>query len=225
MAGTGRKREPPPVRNDDLECAGRPCEACPARCDAGAAFSGEGRGNRFLASRVSRAARLPRAGPGSGGPRPARCDSVPVPAGTPSHRAGYGGGGAARNRAADGTAEADADGEAPGNRRPGRVLIRQRPLQKSRTHVMLCRSQAPVPGGAVSHSCRPAPGPAVRSRYLRRSRHLPAGGHRLRPTAHHPEDWPFSPEPRSGRHSSIRTSPGSTRSVPSKKRATCSWVR
>src|SRR5689334_16428175 len=35
----------------------------------------------------------------------------------------------------DGTAEADAAGEAPGNRRPGRVLIRRRPLQESRTHA------------------------------------------------------------------------------------------
>jgi len=56
--------------------------------------------------------------------------------GTPSHRYGYRGGGAARDRAADGTAEADAAGEAPGNRRPGRALIRRRSLQKA---APMCR--------------------------------------------------------------------------------------
>jgi len=41
-------------------------------------FSGAGRGGRYLASRVSPAARLPRPGPGSGRRRPARCEGVPV---------------------------------------------------------------------------------------------------------------------------------------------------
>jgi len=96
-------------------------------------FSGEGRGNRSLASRLSLAARLSRPRPDSGRPRPPRCESVTVITGTPSHRYGYRGGGSARDWAADGTAEADAAGEAPGNRRPGRVLIRRRSLQESRT--------------------------------------------------------------------------------------------
>jgi len=41
-------------------------------------FSGESRGYRYLASRVSFAARLPRDGPGSGRLRPARCEVVPA---------------------------------------------------------------------------------------------------------------------------------------------------
>lgn len=50
---------------------------------------------------------------------------------------------------------------------------------------------------------------------------------RFRPTAHHQMDLDAFAQsgPGSGRHSSTRTSPGSTRSVPSKKRATCSRVR
>jgi len=39
-------------------------------------FSGESRGNRYLASRVSLAAGLSRTGPDSGRPRPPRCESV-----------------------------------------------------------------------------------------------------------------------------------------------------
>jgi hypothetical protein len=62
------------------------------------------------------------------------------------HRAGYRGGSAARNRAASGTAEADAKDEAPGSPWPGHVLISQRSLQKSRTHATLRRLQAWLPG-------------------------------------------------------------------------------
>src|SRR5690348_9085754 len=105
-------------------------------------FSGEGRGGWYLASRVSLPARLPRARPGSGWPRPPRCESVTVITGTPSHRYGYRGGGAARDRAAGGTAETEAAGETPGNRWPGRVLVRQRSLQKSRAHATSTRFQA-----------------------------------------------------------------------------------
>src|SRR5689334_21764405 len=102
-------------------------------------FSGESPGNPYLASRVSLAARIPGTGPDSGRPRPPRCESVTVITGTHSHRYGYRGGGAARDLAADGTAEADAAGEAPGNRWPGHVLIRRRSLQESRTHLSLYR--------------------------------------------------------------------------------------
>jgi len=97
-------------------------------------FFSERRRNRYLASRVSLAARLPRARPGSGRLRPARCESVPAGAGTPSHRAGYGGGGAARNRAANGTAEADAGHEAP-----------REPLAWPRTHQATLTPQKPHP--------------------------------------------------------------------------------
>src|SRR5690242_12703811 len=83
----------------------------------------EGHESWYLASRMSLAARRSRAGPGSGRLRPARCDPVPVLAGTPSHRAGDRAGSATPKRAADGTAEAEAGDEAPGNRRPGRMLI------------------------------------------------------------------------------------------------------
>ncbi len=48
---------------------------------------------------------------------------------------------------------------------------------------------------------------------------------RLRPTAHQRDDLRASPGPGSGCHSSTRTRPGSTRSVPAKKRATCSPAR
>jgi len=145
-------------------------------------FPGEGRENRFLASRVSLAARLPRGGPGSGGPRPARCESVPVIAGTPSHRAGYGGGGAARNRAANGTAEADANDEAPGNRLPGRVLIRQRSLEKPHP----C-GKVPAGTGTASHRAgrgtghpgrRPGPG----RNEMPQTGHLPYVGGLVRAT-------------------------------------------
>src|SRR5689334_25307237 len=50
---------------------------------------------------------------------------------TTPHRDGYRGGGAARDRAADGTAEANAAGEAPGTAGPDRVLSRPRSLLKS----------------------------------------------------------------------------------------------
>ena len=77
-------------------------------------FSGEGRGNWYLVSRASLAARLPEPGLVQAGC--ARHDvkvyrSQPVLAGTDSHRAGYRGGGAARNRVANGIAEADAGAE------------------------------------------------------------------------------------------------------------------
>jgi hypothetical protein len=93
----------------------------PARIRIGAAFSSEGRGNRYLASRVSLAARLPRAGPCSRRLRPARCESVPAGAGTPPHRAGCCGGIAARDGAGTGTTEADAGDQARGSRWPGRA--------------------------------------------------------------------------------------------------------
>jgi len=64
----------------------------------------------------------------SGVPGVTCCPAVP---GRDRVQAVYGrGGSGGRNRAADGTAEADAAGEAPGNRRPGRVLICQRALHK-----------------------------------------------------------------------------------------------
>lgn len=55
---------------------------------------------------------------------------VPVLTGTLPHRAGRYGGSAARNLAESGAAEADADDEAPGSRRPGRALTSQRSLRK-----------------------------------------------------------------------------------------------
>jgi len=59
-------------------------------------------------------------------------DSTTVITGAPSHRYGYRGGGAARDRAAGGTAEADAAGEAPGGRLAWpRARGRQRPRQET----------------------------------------------------------------------------------------------
>ena len=56
--------------------------------------------------------------------------------GAPSHRYGYRGGGAARDRAAAGTAEADAAGEAPGEPAgPAAWSFRAAFTQKSRTQV------------------------------------------------------------------------------------------
>ena len=119
-------------------------------------FSGEGRGNRSLASRLSLAARLSRPRPDSGRPRPPRCESVTVITGTPSHRYGYRGGGAARDRAVDGTAGPGAQDEAPGNRWPGHVLIRQRSFQTSRTHGEASRTHGEA-GRSYGAACRRAP--------------------------------------------------------------------
>ncbi len=110
-----------PVTGGRLRCPGRnrpavtgPAVTGPVR--RGCGFPrGAGRGNRYRASRVSPAAQPPRAGPGPGSLRPARCEGVTVTPGTTSHRAGYRGGAAARDRAARGTAEAGAENGAPGS--------------------------------------------------------------------------------------------------------------
>ena len=52
------------------------------------AFTGEGHGNRYLASQLSLVAQLPRARPSSGGLRPARCECVPVMAGSMPYECG-----------------------------------------------------------------------------------------------------------------------------------------
>jgi hypothetical protein len=132
----------------------------------------------LLASQVSRAARLPRGRAGSGRPRPARCDVVPLIAGTESHRAGYRGGGAARNRAGDGTAGAAAVGEAPG--KPAGLAacspgIAHPAWAVSVTHVRVTEAGSPLarwaaggrPGGG-----RPPPG-AARAAARRRLRTAP----------------------------------------------------
>jgi len=74
-------------------------------------------------------------------------------------------------------------------------------------------------GFAVSGPIRDYDGPSVDRVVF--SREL----QRLRPSAHHRADLPVSPAAGSGRHSSTRTIPGSTWSMPAKNRAICSRVR
>jgi error-prone DNA polymerase len=129
-----------------------------------------------------------------------------------------------------------ASGTSPAPASPAGTADSARPVTFANGFTLSPYAETGGPGGNLKHPPRTlwhaSPGSTTTPDALRtncpggsRTKWPPGLPQRFRPAAHHRDDLAASSAPGAGRHSSTRTSPGATSSVPSKNRATCSRLR